>query len=267
MPRPIVAMASAVADLSRTTSGNDRFNAEAAAWDAQPFVHEASKGASQAITKLLEKDFDKQQISKLDVLEIGCGTGILSFLLAPHVRQIVAVDAAQGMIDVLQKKCAQPEAPQNIIPLALLLEDPEDDRLPPADTHHPGGDRQKFDIITSHLVMHHIPDLKPVLKTLYGCLKPGGRVMLTDFQDFGPEAKRFHPASKMGGVARHGINANEMANLMKSIGFEQVDVRPHWVAKKIVEKFEGEFGPDGKALKDMGDKMGFPFLVCLGTRR
>ncbi len=85
------------------------------------------------------------------------------------------------------------------------------------------GPRRKFDLITSHLVLHHIPDLAALLRTMYGCLKPGGRIALTDFEDFGPEARRFHPEAKMGGVERHGVNAVWFTALIKEAGFEDVE--------------------------------------------
>lgn len=252
-------MASAVANLH---AGNSRFNAEAAAWDSRPFVHEASQEAAKAILARLKHT--ETPPNGLQVLEIGCGTGILSFLLAanPGVASVVAVDAADGMIDVLKEKLQRPDAPGNILPLALLLEDPEDPALPSG----PHGTSQRFDIITSHLVLHHIPELKSVLQTMYGCLKPGGRVMLTDFEDFGLEAKRFHPASKMDGVARHGINAIDMKALLEDVGFAEVDVRPHWIMNKKVEKFEGEFGEKGMAGDDMGEMMQSPFVLCYGVK-
>ena len=91
--------------------------------------------------------------------------------------------------------------------------------------------------------------------------------MLTDFEDFGPEAKRFHPASKMDGVARHGINAKEMTELLQEVGFEDVDVKPAWTMKKTVEKFEGEFGKEGVCEDGMGEVMEFPFVLCYGVKR
>ncbi|EGP89952.1 unnamed protein product [Zymoseptoria tritici ST99CH_1A5] len=253
-------MASAVSNLH--SGSNSRFNAEAKSWDARPFVHEASQGAANAIASKL-KDAPVPE-GGLQILEIGCGTGILSFLMAvhPNVRQIVAVDAADGMIDVLKQKLEKDGAPKNILPLALLLEDPENPQLPNGDN----GKKQKFDVITSHLVLHHIPELEPVLRTMYECLKPGGCVMLTDFEDFGPEAKRFHPASKMDGVARHGINAGEMKTKLENVGFNDVEVRPHWSMKKTVEKFDGEFGESGKIEPGAGELMGFPFVVCYGKK-
>ena len=262
-------MASAVSNLT-APGGNERFNQEAAAWDSRPFVHEASQAAAKAIlSKCDNLEYKPQQ-----VLEIGCGTGILSFLIAPHVQHVVAVDAAEGMIEVLEQKLKRGDAPKNVKPVAVLLEDPEDTSLPPADATKREGERQKFDLITSHLILHHIPDLKPVLRTMLGCLAPGGRVMLTDFEDFGPEAKRFHPASKMGGVYRHGISAADMTKLMEQVGFKNVQVKAAWTMQKLVEKYEGEFGQtysatsgkefSGKPPEGGGEIMAFPFLLCHG---
>lgn len=261
-------MASAVANLH--AGGNARFNDEALSWDARPFVHEASREASHAIAARLELLPPSE--NGLQILEIGCGTGILSFLMAtnPRIARIVAVDAAEGMIDVLKTKLEKdPVVRRKIVPLALLLEDPEDAALPAAED---GSGRQKFDVITSHLVLHHIPNLKSVLQTMHGCLKPGGCLLLTDFEDFGPEAKRFHAASKMDGVARHGINVKTMTELLQEVGFENVSVRPQWTMEKTVEKYEGEFGSSHKEFADAakaqaGEIMQFPFVLCYAVKR
>ncbi len=178
----------------------------------------------------------------------------------------MAIDAAQGMIDVLKKKLQRNDTPKNIVPIAVLLEDPEDASLPPADEASPDGSRKKFDLVLSHLVLHHIPELDSVLKTMIGCLAPGGRAMLTDFEDYGPDAKRFHPECKMEGVARHGIPASEMTQLMESIGFVNVNVTPHWTMEKKCEKFAGEFGSRGWPAEGEGEMMHFPFLLCYGEK-
>lgn len=256
-------MASAVADLRAVNAGNKRFNQEALSWDTRPFVREASQEAEKAITAKAKS----LQWQPKQVLEIGCGTGIMSFLVAPHVERVVAIDAAEGMIDVLKQKLEKDDAPKNILPIAVLLEDPEDANLPPAEGSKPSGPRQKFDLITSHLVLHHIPDLKGVLKTMLGCLAPGGRIMLTDFEDFGPEAKRFHAQSKLEGVERHGINAKQMTELLQGVGFANVSVKPEWTMTKSIEKIPGEFGPEGKPQSsDQGEKMDFPFVICYGEK-
>lgn len=248
-------------------SGNDRFNAEAAAWDANPDVHRASDGALQAILEAFPSLSSPKNTTR--VLEIGCGTGLLSLRLAPYVASILAIDAAQGMIDALTQKIARPEndsVREKIQPLCVMLEDPEDKRLPPADTPSPDGPREKYDLITSHLVLHHIADLAGVLRTMHGCLRPGGEVALTDYEDFGPEARKFHPESKMFGVERHGIDAKWFAGLMEDAGFVDVDVRPRWTMEKEVERVPGEWGEkkpeDGRELAVME----FPFLLCRGRK-
>lgn len=256
-------------------SGNDRFNAEAAAWDSNPDVRRASDSALQALLAahpLLSQAKDSGgNISSgdLEVLEIGCGTGLLSVRLAPYVRSILAIDAASGMIDALKLKLQDGldgddgEAARRVIqPMCILLEDPEDSRMPPG----PDGKRQKFDLVISHLTLHHIPDLKPLLTTMYGCLKPGGQVALTDFEDFGPEARKFHPEAKMFGVERHGINAGWLAGLMKEVGFEDVNVSVAWTMEKEVERYPGEWGQEKPRGVNLA-KMDFPFLLCRGVRK
>lgn len=208
----------------------------------------------------------------MDVLEIGCGTGLLSLRVAPYVRSLLAIDASEGMISALKQKLSNrsngSNAPSNIEPLHVMLEDPEDPRLPAASNAGQfEGQRRKFDLILSHLVLHHIADLSTVLETMYGCLKPGGSVALTDYEDFGPEAKRFHPEAKMAGVERHGIDKKWFASLMAKSGFSDVKVEPAWTMLKDVERFPGEW----KEKKPCGEgvdleQMDFPFLLCRGKK-
>ena len=253
--------------LKGAGQGNERFNDEAAAWDSNPFVHAMSLEAWKAIRTFVPHLFcgPGAESARPDVLEIGCGTGLLSLETAPAANRLVAVDAAQGMIDVLSSKLGQPGAPNNVTPLAILLEDPEDQRLPPADDANPQGPRLKYDLITSHLVLHHIADLEGVLRTMLGCLKEGGTVALTDFEDFGPEARRFHPESKMEGVERHGINREWMAGLMREVGFKDVRVEVGWEHEKMVEKFPGEF-KGAKPGEGEGELMKFSYVICLGKK-
>lgn len=251
----------AVGDLG----GNERFNSDAQLWDDNPYITKMSREAWKAIPKYVPHLFKKGAAEKPDVLEIGCGTGLLSMEVAPAVNRLVAVDAAEGMIQMLSSKLRKPDAPKNVVPLAILLEDPEDKRLPPADEANPDGPRLKYDLVISHLVLHHIPDLKSVLQTMIGCLKKGGMVALTDFEDFGPEARKFHPECKMAGVERHGIPQKWIADLMKEVGFEDVETAVAWEHIKLVEKFPGEW-TGSLPLAGQGERMKFSYIICLGRK-
>jgi SAM-dependent methyltransferase len=258
-------MATAASSLN-AGSGNDRFNAEATNWDKNPLVHEASRQALKAISARFPTLKPSSGSTGLDVLEIGCGTGLLSTITAPLAKQVVAIDAAPGMIEVLKEKLKKEDAPRNIVPVAVLLEDPEDPSLPPADPADTNGPRLKFDLITSHLVLHHVPDLKGLLTTMLGCLKDGGSVALTDFEDDGPGAKSFHPQWKMEGVERHGIHAETMAALMNEVGLVNVRVERAWSMDKRVERFEGEFGKSAPQ-PGQGITRSFPFVISIGERK
>lgn len=240
-----------------TSAGNLRFNKEATGWDSNPNVQKASSLAYDAILKYLPISHN------LDVLEIGCGTGILSLKIAAHVHSLTAVDSAEGMIDVLKHKLSQTTEVGNILPVHALLEDPDDIRIRPNPTCAGIGDigklaPRRFDLILSHLVLHHIPNLPTVFRTMLGCLKPGGNIALTDFEDFGPEARRFHAEAKMDGVERHGIERQEVETMLKQAGFANVKVEVAFRMEKGVETIPGE------GVK--GEKMEFPFLICIGTK-
>lgn len=200
-----------------------------------------------------------------DILEIGCGTGLLSLRMAPYARSLVAVDAASGMIDALHQKLKRPENKSftNLEPVNVLLVNPEDPSLPPARGGAAG--RRKFDLILSHLVMHHIPDLQELLHTMHGCLKPGGWIALTDFEDFGPEARKFHPEAKMSGVERHGIPRKWFEGLMRDEGFVDVDVKEGFSMEIDVENYPGEWAHE-KPKTNLGT-MNFPFLLCCGRKK
>lgn len=197
-------------------------------------------------------------------------TGLLSYRMAPFVSSLLAVDASTGMINALQQKLSQPDAPSNIHPLCIMLLNPEDPRLPAANGADSSHARQKFDLIVSHLTLHHIPDMPPLLRTMLGCLAPSGLVALTDFEDFGPEARKFHPEAKMLGVERHGICQKDMATMMKDVGFSNVSVEVGWTMRKEIEAWPGEWGQKRPTVEERGGKpleeMNFPFLVCMGRR-
>ncbi|KAL4807946.1 putative methyltransferase [Aspergillus unguis] len=226
-------------------AGNERFNNEAANWDKNPSVQEATRLAFETLKPILK--------AEQHVLEVGCGTGLLTLRVAPLVHSIVAVDPAHGMIEALNTKISSTSV-ENVTSVCQLLEDPEDPALP---QDSETGKRQKFDLVLSHLVMHHVPDLRLFLGTLLGCLKPGGRVALTDFEDWGPQAIKFHPPAKLEGVERHGIPRKWIEDLMREVGFADVKVWVGWTLDKKVDEWEDN---------QPGDTLPFPFLVCEGVK-
>lgn len=245
--------------FNMTEPNQTRFNQEAANWDSNPSVVLATELAVESYLPFCSASFD--------ILDLGCGTGLLSLLLAPHVRSITAVDSASGMIDVLTAKLSSSGSHQNVknvLAVCALLQDPDDARLQidPLTKATLGSETRArtFDLVVSHLVLHHIPDLAAVFKTIYGLLKPGGKVAVTDFEDFGPEARKFHPESKMDGVERHGVKREDIQKIIEEAGFESVTVETAFELPKRVES------EPGKGDIESGPTKVFPFLICSGTK-
>ena len=121
-----------------------------------------------------------------------------------------------------------------------LLEDPDDPILEGA----------KFDFALMHLTLHHVPDMLPLVKTLKGTLKPGGQLLLSDFENTGEAAKRFHPESKWYDVERHGIKRSEMEEILTGAGLQNITVEESFSLPKTVET---------------GEKQDFPFILGIGS--
>lgn len=227
-------------------------------------VHTVTKQSSSQHTYL---SIFINTFTDIDVLEIGCGTGLLSFMLAPHVRSLIGVDTADGMISAFNTKLgdlsAKQEQKPNLCSINHFLTDPDAQELQSAAARLAAqrGDQAsqqpyRFDLVVSHLTLHHIPSMPDILSTMHKCLKPGGVVALTDYEDFGPEAVPFHPVSKRPGVERHGIKKTEIEEVMLGAGFSDVKVEEAFVLRKEVE------AEDGKPAREMD----FPFLICFGIK-
>ncbi len=97
------------------------------------------------------------------VLDIGCGTGEFSRLLAQRFNQVIAIDLSSKMIEVAKQRS---QNYRNIdFQIADILQ-----------WHFP---REKFDAITSIATLHHLP-VENLLPNLQAALKPGGKLVILD---------------------------------------------------------------------------------------
>jgi ubiquinone/menaquinone biosynthesis C-methylase UbiE len=104
------------------------------------------------------------------VAEIGAGTGIFSVSLARAVSpggEVYAVEVDEGFLPMIAAKAEQGSV-TNIHPLLGEFEDP---KLP----------RNDFDVAFFHDVLHHIADRGPYLQKTASYLKPGGRIVVVDY--------------------------------------------------------------------------------------
>jgi len=131
-----------------------RFNNEAKLWDEKPRRVELGKNVSEYVKKYINKDSE--------ILDFGCGTGLVSLNFCGLVKDIIGVDLSCEMINIYNKKAKS----LNCKALGICSDIKEIDK--------------KFDIIVSSMVFHHIKNIDEILNILYSKLKPKGKLFIAD---------------------------------------------------------------------------------------
>src|SRR4029079_6845967 len=109
--------------------------------------------------------------------EIGCGTGLLLFRVAPKCETFHGTDVSQRALDFLEKQMQRPDLRLPQVSLecraANDFDGVKDDRL--------------FDAIVINSVTQYFPDLEYLVEVLAGALRrvrPGGSIFLGDIRNF-----------------------------------------------------------------------------------
>jgi ubiquinone/menaquinone biosynthesis C-methylase UbiE len=100
----------------------------------------------------------------ITVGDLGCGTGQVSELVAPHVAKVIAVDGSSDMVQAARKRL------KSLHQVEVRRGDME--ALPIDDA--------QLDAALVTLVLHHVPEPARALAEAHRVLKRGGRVLIVD---------------------------------------------------------------------------------------
>ena len=177
------------------------FDARARTWDDDPMKAARAQAVADAIRRSIPN------LADMHGLEFGCGTGLLSFALQAHLKQIVLADSSPGMLEVLREKIAASRI-ANMTPIQLDL---TSDPLP----------EQRFELIYSLMTLHHIPDTEAVLRDMHALLRQPGDLGIADLDS---EDGSFHgqDADVHQGFDRQGLTEKAERAGFRNISFSNV---------------------------------------------
>ena len=139
----------------------------------------------------------------LTIGDLGCGTGQVSELIAPHVAKVVAVDASADMVQAARKRL------KGLAHVDVRRGDME--ALPIDDS--------QLDVAIAALVLHHLPEPARALAEVHRVVKRGGRIMIVDMLPH----DRVEYQQQMGHVWL-GFAETTLTKLLEGAGFEGASI-------------------------------------------
>ncbi|GII91730.1 class I SAM-dependent methyltransferase [Sinosporangium siamense] len=140
------------------------------------------------------------------VLDVGCGTGYFSRILAQvagYSGRVTGVDPSEAMIEYARRR-----APANCV-----YEEGEGQALKAEDG--------SFDLVVSSLAVHHMPVAAraAAMREMFRVLRPGGRLLIAEFRPPSNRLLARLTAAVSGPAMRHSPH-DLLGDLIPAAGFE-----------------------------------------------
>jgi len=146
------------------------FSANAERWDRIRSLHVPDGAVEAAMLKVVgERPFQA-------MADLGTGTGRLLELFAPLYRRGVGIDLSREMLSVARANLDKAGIAQA--------------QVRQGDLYAPPIERDAFDLVTMHQVLHYLDDPALAVREAARLLRPGGRLLIVDFAPHGLEFLR-----------------------------------------------------------------------------
>jgi len=180
---------------ARTDTGRSFFDAVGPEWDALRTVFGDELLRARATAALVPP--------RLQVADIGTGTGVLALELASLGLDVVGIDQSEGMLEAARGKWA---AIEDDATGSVEFRNGDAHALPLAD--------ESVDAAFAHMVLHSLEEPELAIREMARIVRPGGQVILVDFlahdhtwmeKDLGLLWLGFEPAALRGWIDSAGL--------------------------------------------------------------
>jgi ubiquinone/menaquinone biosynthesis C-methylase UbiE len=173
------------------------FDKESASWDENPARVKLAHDVAYAILNQIVLT------RGMDIMDFGCGTGLLTFQFLPFVRSVIGVDSSRGMLDIFNMKASKLKL--NNVKAALIDLDMDDTLA------------GNYNLILSNMTLHHIKEIKPLFDQFYRITAPDGYLCIADLDlDNG----QFHGDNA--GVFHFGFDRDFLRGVFTRAGYKHV---------------------------------------------
>lgn len=127
---------------------------------------------------LLRPELEKDD-AECDVLDVGCGLGVYSLAISPHVKSVYGIDYDSKLVACCKKSAGE-----------LGLHNVKFERISALDLK----DREAYDIVILSDVLEHIKEQSALLNICINALRPGGVMYISTNNKWWPiEGHKFLP--------------------------------------------------------------------------
>ena len=186
------------------------FDQKAKEWDQHTYRVERAKIVATGLA-------ERVILAGKNVLDFGCGTGLLGFELIGKGGQVTFGDTSPGMLEQVTSKIQGQMKSARVRNLA---------------TEGLGG---PYDVIASLMTLHHIDDYRAQIRDLARCLTVGGNLCLCDLD---LEDGSFHTEEQ---VPHNGFDRVDIEDCLREAGLVVSSSTTPFVNRKMVNDRERLF--------------------------
>jgi SAM-dependent methyltransferase len=239
---------------------------------AVPFAEVPAHSDADAMRLLLERSGAGPDD---EVLDAGCGPGLVACALAPHVRTVTGTDLTPAIL----ARAAALSAQRGLANATFLEGDME--RLP-----FPDG---RFSLVVTRYTFHHLLRPAVAMAELVRVCRPGGRVAVVDAALPPDKAAAYDALELVRDPSHvHALSAEALAGLAAAAGLQEVAVAGYRLtigleqtlaasfpepggAERVRAMVEGDVGVDRLGIQARRDpdgavRYGVPCAVVTGRR-